>query len=73
MTTRLEIETSIKKLSKSDVRQLAVWLQAYLDELWDQQIEADLAAGKLSGLIAKAEADVVSGNLKDLNELLHHK
>lgn len=42
MTTLLEIETAIKQLPEGDVRQLLLWLQDYLDERWDQQIEADL-------------------------------
>jgi hypothetical protein len=33
-------------------RALANWLQDYLDEMWDRQIEADLASGKLAPLIA---------------------
>ncbi|MGV2391343.1 MAG UNVERIFIED_CONTAM: hypothetical protein LVR29_34260 [Microcystis novacekii LVE1205-3] len=34
-------------------RALANWLQDYLDEMWDRQIEADLASGKLAPLIAR--------------------
>ena len=55
MTTRLEVESVIKQLPESEVRDLAKWLQEYLDEMWDQQIEADLASGKLDRLIAQAE------------------
>ncbi|KKD35987.1 MAG: hypothetical protein WAN66_10950 [Limnoraphis robusta] len=58
MTTLPEIEAAIKQLSENDVRQLSAWLQEYLDEMWDQQIEADLVSGKLDKLIAKAEADI---------------
>ncbi|MEP0781129.1 hypothetical protein NDI39_26350 [Microcoleus sp. ZQ-A2] len=57
MRTLLEIEAAIKQLSESDVRQLAAWLQSYLDETWDQQIEEDLTSGKLDNLIAQAEAE----------------
>lgn len=42
-----EIETAIKQLPEHDVRQLARWLQNYLNEKWDRQMEEDLATGKL--------------------------
>ena len=70
MSTLLEIEAAIKQLPKQDARQLAAWLQAYLDEAWDQQIEEDLAAGKLDGLIAQAEADIAANKVRDLDEVL---
>lgn len=72
MTTLPEIEAAIKQLSENDIRQLAVWLQDYLDEMWDQQIEADLASGKLNHLIAKAEADIVTNRVRDLDEVLRN-
>ena len=55
MTTLAEIEAAIKQLPEGDVRQLSGWLQEYLDERWDRQIETDLVSGKLDKLIAKAE------------------
>ncbi|WP_414586644.1 hypothetical protein [Scytonema sp. PCC 10023] len=57
MSTLTEIEAAIKQLPEGDIRKLAAWLQAYLDETWDRQIEADFESGKLNNLIAKAEAD----------------
>lgn len=70
MTTRLEVEAAIKQLPESEIRQLADWLQAYLDEIWDRQIEADLAAGKLDRLIAQAETDIAENQVSDLDEIL---
>lgn len=72
MTTLPDIEAAIKQLSENDVRQLSVWLQEYLDEMWDQQIEADLGSGKLDKLIAKAEADIAASRVRDLDEILHN-
>ena len=71
MNTRLEVELAIKQLPEDEVRNLARWLQKYLDERWDQQIEADLASGKLDRLIAQAEADIATNNVRDLDEVLH--
>jgi hypothetical protein len=69
MTTLPEIESAIQQLPESDIRQLSGWLQAYLDEMWDRQIESDLASGKLDRLIACAEADIDANRVKDLDEV----
>lgn len=70
MNTRLELESAIKQLSEDEVRNLAKWLQEYLDEMWDRQIEVDLASGKLDRLIAQAEEDIAANNVRDLDEVL---
>ncbi len=72
MTTLPEIEAAIKKLPEGDVRQLSVWLQQYLDEMWDRQIEADLASAKLDKLIAKAEEDIAANRVRSLDEVIHN-
>lgn len=72
MTTRLEVESAIKQLPEGEVRDLAKWLQEYLDEMWDLQIETDLASGKLDSLIAQAEVDIENGNVRDLDEVLRN-
>ncbi|OKH31548.1 hypothetical protein NIES2119_28495 [[Phormidium ambiguum] IAM M-71] len=65
-----EIEAAIKQLPENDVRQLAGWIQNYLNEKWDRQMQEDFAAGKLDALIAKAEADIAENNVRDLDEIL---
>ncbi len=72
MATLSEIEAAIKQLPEGDVRQLSVWLQKYLDEKWDRQIEADLGSGKLDKLIAKAEADIAANRVRSLDEVLYN-
>ncbi|OCQ98928.1 hypothetical protein BCD64_23090 [Nostoc sp. MBR 210] len=72
MATLRDIEAAIKQLPESDIRQLSVWLQEYLDEMWDQQIETDVVSGKLNKLIAKAEADITANRVRDLDEVLHN-
>ncbi|MBA3923461.1 MAG: hypothetical protein H0X31_17910 [Nostocaceae cyanobacterium] len=71
MTNRLEVESAIKQLPEGEIRALANWLQEYLDEMWDSQIEADLVAGKLDHLIARAEAHIATNNVRDLDEVLN--
>lgn len=72
MKTRIEVETAIMQLPEGEVRYLVKWLQEYLDQMWDRQIEADLASGKLDRLIAQAEADIASGNVTELDEVLYN-
>ncbi|MGB3311423.1 MAG: hypothetical protein WBG32_05170 [Nodosilinea sp.] len=72
MTTLSEIETAITRLPEQDARQLAIWLQDYLDEVWDRQIEQDLETGKLDNLIAKADAEIASNQVRDMDEVLRN-
>jgi hypothetical protein len=52
------------------VRQLAQWLENYLEDAWDKQMKEDLASGKLDKLIAKAEADIDSNRFIEIDRLL---
>ncbi|NEP35792.1 hypothetical protein [Moorena sp. SIO3B2] len=76
MFTLDEIETAIRQLPNSEIRELAARLQHYLDDLdnkWDQQLESDLKSGKLDSLIARAEADIATNQVKELNEILYDR
>ncbi|WP_017654563.1 hypothetical protein [Fortiea contorta] len=66
MGTLPEIEAAIKQLPENDIRQLATWLEEYLEQIWNQQIASDLTSGKLNKLIAKAEADIAANRLRDI-------
>ena len=70
MTTRIEVEAAIEQMPEAEVRNLAKWLQDYLDSLWDLQLEADLDSGKLDALIARTEAAIETNQVRDLNEVL---
>ena len=70
MTSLAEIENAIKQLPEDDIRQLAGWLQTYIDTRWDQQLETDLATGKLDALIAQAESRIQANQVRDLNEVI---
>jgi len=72
MVTLLEIENAIQQLPESDIRQLSGWLQSYMNEMWDRQIEEDLMSGKLDHLIARVEADIASNQVKNLDEILNN-
>jgi hypothetical protein len=72
MNTRQDIETAIALLPENEARDLAKWLQEYLDDRWDRQLETDIKAGKLDKLIARAEADIANYNARDLDEILRN-
>ncbi len=72
MSTRLEVQSAIEQLPKEEVRDLSKWLQEYLEDDWDRQIEADFESGKLDRLIAKAESDIANNNMRDLDEVLNN-
>jgi hypothetical protein len=72
MGFRLEVEAVIKQLSEVEIRDLAKWLQTYLNEMWDRQIESDLNNGKLDSLITRAEADIAKNKVRDIDEVLRN-
>jgi hypothetical protein len=69
MKTLVEIQVAIGQLPEAEVRQLAQWIQDYLDDSWDKQIKEDLASGKLDKLIAKAEADIATNHCIEIDRL----
>jgi hypothetical protein len=57
MSTVVEIEKALQTLPVEDARKIADWLEHYLDEKWDKQIDGDIAAGRLDKLVGKAMQD----------------
>jgi hypothetical protein len=72
MTKLLEIEMAIQQLPERDIRQLADWLESYLEETWDRQIESDLDSGKLEHLISSVQDDISANRVKPLDEVLNN-
>ena len=70
MTTVAEIENALEVLPVNDARKVADWLQHYLDETWDKQIDADIAAGRLDKFAGQALDDYRAGRLKPLDEVI---
>ena len=69
MSTVVEIEKALQTLPVEDARKIADWLQHYLDEKWDNQIDEDIAAGKLDKLADKATQVYQAGRVKPLDEI----
>jgi hypothetical protein len=70
MSTVVEIEKALQTLPVAQARKIADWLQRYLDEKWDEQIDGDIAAGRLDKLADKAMQDYRAGRIKPLDEII---
>ena len=70
MSTVAEIEKALQTIPLDDARKVADWLQQYLDEKWDSQIDADIDAGRLDKLADKAIDDYHAGRVKPLDEVI---
>ena len=70
MSTVTEIESALRQLPEKAAWEVAGWLQKYLADKWDRQIDDDIAAGKLDKLADQALADYRAGNVKPLDEIL---
>lgn len=61
-----ELEQKVKRLSSEDLAKFRAWFIEFDSRLWDEQIEADLKAGKLDKLISEARADFKAGKAREL-------
>ena len=60
------IEQQIKALSAEELAQLRAWFLEFDWALWDQQLERDVAAGKLDALAEKALGNHAAGKTTPL-------
>lgn len=56
-----DLELQIEALSAEELVALRQWFAAFDAEAWDQEFEADVAAGKLDGAAAQALRDHAAG------------
>ena len=66
MTKLEQIEKAITALSPEEIRKFAGWFEEFQADLWDRQIERDVAAGRLDKLIDEARDDIKAGRAKPL-------
>ena len=72
MSTVAEIKAAFQQLPETEAWKLAGWIQKFLEDRWDRQIEDDIAAGKLDKLAAQALTHYQAGRVKPLHEFLDH-
>ncbi len=61
-----QLEKTVANLPPKDLAQFRAWFLDFDERVWDQQIEADLKAGKLDLLIAEARAEFEQGKARPL-------
>ncbi len=61
MNSVQEIERAILQLPKPDLRVLRGWFHDLEAEIWDQEFEEDVQAGRLDMLAQQALADLSAG------------
>jgi hypothetical protein len=61
MSSIEQIESAILQLPPQDFRRLSDWMAELDQSRWDEQLERDVAAGRLDKLAEEAEADVQAG------------
>ena len=59
MSTVAEIKAAISQLTLEERAEVARCLHEREDDAWDKQIQQDLAAGKLDGLLAKVDEEPI--------------
>lgn len=70
MSTVAEIEQALRALPVHEAKSVAEWLQDYLEDQWDRQMERDASAGALDKLAAQALDHYKAGRVKPLDELI---
>ena len=70
MSSIKEIESAIRQLSDSEKKSLALKINDLYWDAWDEQLEDDLASGRLDDLVAEAEKEIKEGKTTPFNEII---
>jgi len=52
-----EVEAAIAQLSARELAELTVWFENYRAQVWDDEIERDLAASRLDAVLAEVDRE----------------
>ena len=66
MTKVEAIEREVEKLSAAELSAFRTWFAEFDWQVWDRQLEQDVAGGKLDKLMAEALADHERGETNEL-------
>jgi hypothetical protein len=61
-----KIERAVSSLSREELSEFRAWFLEFDAEVWDQQLEEDVAAGRLDHLAEEALADYRAGRTRPL-------
>ena len=66
MSTIREIEDAVRKLPPDDLAAFRHWFAEFDADMWDRQVERDVAAGRLDMLADEARRELREGRCTDL-------
>lgn len=66
MTKVEQLEREVEKLTPEELASFRDWFAEYDWQVWDRQLERDVAAGKLDKLAAEALAEFERGETTEL-------
>ena len=66
MSTVQDIQHAVSQLSNDDLAAFRQWFAEFEATLWDRQLEADVASGRLDRLADEALRDLREGRSTDL-------
>jgi hypothetical protein len=66
MKTVDELEQAVRQLSAEELAEFRRWFASFDAAVWDAQLEADVAAGKLDALADEALDEFRQGRAKSL-------
>ena len=66
MTTLETAEKAVAQLNRAELASFRRWFAEYDGKIWDDQIEADAAAGKLDKLADEALAEYRAGKATEI-------
>jgi hypothetical protein len=69
MSTIHEIEQAIRGLEPQDLAALRNWFAVFDADVWDRQMEEDVAAGRLDRFAEKALRDLDEGRCTDQSRM----
>lgn len=56
-----ELESAVAQLPREKLAEFSKWFEEFMADQWDQQIEADILAGRLDAAGQRADEDFISG------------
>jgi hypothetical protein len=66
MSNVKEIEEAVRRLGPTELAAFRAWFAEFDAELWDRQLELDVAEGRLDHLAEEALRDLREGRCTDL-------
>ncbi|MEX0774730.1 MAG: hypothetical protein WD042_03335 [Phycisphaeraceae bacterium] len=61
-----ELEIAVTRLSPEELTCFASWFEEFMAQAWDEELEADVAEGKLDHLAKQADEHFESGRCTEL-------